>query len=518
MVKKKSTTLLITIIFFYFVSYGITLFNDSVFWDDVGVVGMDSETILEWHNMAGMPYIGWLIVALSNLGAVGYRILSFFVFLLCSVFVYLILNNHKELFNKWDRFYIVAIFSVFPVFTERLLVIIGWYTIPYLLFFLGWYLLTEYYRKKQKIYRILSLLVFFLSFAHNSLLFFYGIVLIDIIYYEREKLTNIKTYLKLLYKYLDFLIIPIVARFIQTQFDSYGLYKGYNEITIDSLFKGIGYSIHSLNDSFLNVIIQVATPMNGIYMYGVVWIITIVISLIILKKHNDEQTNKSVLLFIYGILTIFAAVFPYCAVGKIPQHIGMYGRWQLLIPLGASITIYYGIKLIASIIRINIKVQTLILTYLITGFSFLNLSFFLEYQLDHYKQLALIYEMKNNKNVANNNTFIVVDNATELNAKNRTYKFYEFNYILKQAYGNPDKLAIRPEDTINKFKDFKEFHNYHFYEYEFEERPEYMISIDARQTNYSHLDILKLLYYEKFDQKKFNSKIQNLLELHVKKL
>jgi hypothetical protein len=504
----------------YFITYGITLLSQGVFWDDVGVIGMDKGTIMEWHRMAGLPWIGILIGFLSEIGLFYYHAFSLIAFYLTGICLDIILKQHTDIINKYERFFIVSIFLIFPVFTERILVIIGWYTIPYLLFFTGWMLLTIYFNKPSKWRRLFTLILLFLSFSHNAFLLFYGLILIYILY--REWPENIKggflpKIILLPVRYLDFILLPLAAFALQRKFQPYGLYEGYNDLSVSRMVNGLSTSFNAIIYSFLDVV--------GMSFDNEVVVVAAIFASIlvfyILRKKNlygmirSNGFIKDIYLLLFGFLALYVAVYPYSAVGKIAEHTGWHGRWQLLIPLGAAFTIFYSIKLLFEFCRINKQHLVLVQTFLIVLFVSLNLSFYIEYFRDYFKQQGFIHSIQKTDIVADHSTFIIKDNTISLNAKHRSYNFYEYNYLMEKAMGIPSRLNLvdGKKQEVKDLLKYSKYKNYHFNKYVPSE-PEILIEVNHGDHKLEgEFAVLQLLYNQYFNKPLYEGQIKEVINI-----
>ncbi|MGR3766083.1 hypothetical protein [Rossellomorea sp. NS-SX7] len=476
---------------------------------------MDKETIMEWHRMAGLPWIGILIGFLSEIGLFYYHVVSLIAFFLTGICLDVILKHHSDIIGKYERFFIVSIFLIFPVFTERILVIIGWYTIPYLLFFIGWMLLAAYFNKPSKWIRVFTLILLFLSFSHNAFLFFYGLVLIYILY--RKFPGNLSEIILLPVKYVDFILLPIAAFALQRKFQPYGLYEGYNDLTISRLINGISASFKAVKYSFYDVI---GMSFNNVVVVVAALCTSVLIFYIIRRKNiggmiKSNGYKKDIYLLLFGLLALYMAVYPYSAVGKLAEHTGWHGRWQLLVPLGAAFTIYYSMKLLFGFFRINKQHLVLVHTILIVLFVSLNLSFYIEYYRDYFKQQGFIHSIQETDIVAQHSTFIIKDNTLSLNAKQRSYNFYEYNYLMEKAMGVPSRLNLifGKNQEVGDLLKYSKYKNYHFNKYEPSE-PEVLIEVNQGDHNLEgDFAVLQLLFNQYFNQSLYDSRIKEVINI-----
>lgn len=145
---------------------------------------------------------------------------------------------------------------------------------------------------------------------------------------------------------------------------------------------------------------------------------------------------------------------PYLAVGRAGATFGREweSRDQLLLGIGAGFMLYYGLKYLFGRFDFGAKPQRLVIAVLVASFVLANMTAYLQFQADWFKQVSLIENFRGMPEVRDNTTFAVDDRATALNAMNRHIQFYEYTGMLKQAFGTTTRLAALASD-IGAFSD-----------------------------------------------------------------
>ncbi len=168
---------------FYFLAFGITLVNAGLFWDEWVFYKARPETILNATKEMGGIWFGYFHIFLDSFNSIFlYRLVIFSAFFISGLFLNSILKTIKQMDNV-SRFFVVTFFMLFPVNFARISIATSHYALCYFIFFFAWFILSKYILKKRKFFRLLSLILFFISFSLNSLLVFYSIVIMYIIYF-----------------------------------------------------------------------------------------------------------------------------------------------------------------------------------------------------------------------------------------------------------------------------------------------------------------------------------------------
>ena len=518
----------ILIFILYSFSFGLILLNQGIFWDGWVLYNQNPNDILNMFKETGFflhwPAYLYNFLLSINQGIFLIRLLIFVTYLFTAFFLNYILSKIR-IIDSLSRLFIVLIFALFNINSARIAIILLPYAICNFLFFFGFYLIVKFFFRKIILYRILSLFCFFISFSTNSFLFFYIIPFIYIFYIKKDQIIpnkisfkNFLFSLKKAYKYLDFILIPFIFFIIKIRlFEPYGLYGDYNNISLKDL--NINYFIKAFNTSFLQVF---KTDYIRLINYPFLIIIISVIIFLIIKKlyrsdiinFNKKNINHDLFLAGFGLFAFFAGVFPYIAVGKTPNLLDWNSRHQLLVPLGAGFILYYILKIFFRGIGLRTSIKIFFYTILITIFLCANIFIYLDYQRDWFKQLSLIENFKISKFIKNNNNFLFTDNTKDLNAIERSYRFYEWSGIMKQAFKDESRFGVNvnEKDNINNLLGLKNYPQYNFSKYNSGSK-EINVIIEHGEFELSKRNIIKLFYYKFFDKKKYEDSIKKIIIL-----
>jgi len=420
------------IIFLYCLSYfPILFFTNAIFWDDWVLISADTKTIIAWFQLSGNPWVGYFHQILLNIGPEIYRLITFFSYLFSGLILRLILKK-QPIINKEQINIIVILFLLLPLNIARVALISIPYSLCYLAFFLGWYLI-----EKNK---IIASLFFIFSFSINSFLVFILIPFLAITFKESKYKLNKNSFYRTVVNNIYLLFLPVVfwtLKFIF--FKPYGMYENYNNnIKLINILPAIFKQLFDVLRFFINL------PLEFLFLTFLLGIIIwpLIISIFPNKVKVLKQNNNKLIYF--SIISIFSAGFPYWILGYVPTIFYWSSRHQLLFP--------FGISLLLSIILTNLKLNYRHLVFsLIISFSLaLNIFNLFEFTSDWEKQKSLISEFKNYEEIRNADLVYFRDFTKKNNAINREYRDYEWMGIMIAAYGNSSRIGVSFGEKDNK--------------------------------------------------------------------
>ena len=447
----KSEKVVITIL--YSLSYGLILLNDGLFWDDWTVFNQLPATRLSTSTELGF-FINWsaylhnLLLDL-NFGIYLERGLIFFAFLFAAFFLFDVLGKIKEIDPK-SKLFIVLLFALFPLNALRIAICTIQYSLSYFMFFSGFWLLAKFLSSKRIVNRMLALVLIFISYSTNSLLAFYPLLILFIIYADKINYRSISVLLSKGREYLDFVLSPIIFIVIKFIFyPSYGEYAGYNQLSLDAALSGLITFPFVFYASFIRVlhVIFIDFTVHADYYLIIAFLVFALLNWHFSRFKKQEATpsvrNHDMIFLGLGFLFYFLGALPYLIIGKIPTLNFWDSRFQLLLPLGASLILYYSIRVLFTRLEIaNEKVIIFFLSLVLTLFVAMNISVCLDYQKDWFKQLSLIGQLKSSKIIRANTTFLFTDEPAALyNAGKRHYAFYEYTGLLKYALADDSRFG-----------------------------------------------------------------------------
>lgn len=165
-------------------------------------------------------------------------------------------------------------------------------------------------------------------------------------------------------------------------------------------------------------------------------------------------------MLITGIILFLLAVFPYCAVGKLPHLNNWASRNQVLVPLSMAFLVCV---LILQSGAIHKKAPVILHNLLITSFIVQTLYSHYLYDIDWLYQQSLLAQFKQSKVFQKNTTFIAKDNLEmDIWVHNRGLDFYEVNGLFKKAFNEDTRLLVHDITAIDLFARYKEYPQYNF--------------------------------------------------------
>ncbi len=408
-------------------------------------------------------------------------------------------------------------FAFFPINFSRIGAVNTSYAVCYLFFFAAFWILSTYLKKRAYWLRIIALLLFVLSFWTSSLLALYSLVLIYIVYVEITCDPSRQKFLRRIGRYIDFLLLPCLYWIISSlSFKSYGLYANYNKIRWEYI-KTMFLTFHHVWYYAFFAPIMYAIELVFKDAQLPIFIGFIVILIVIFRNvarttaypRSTQYDRADIILLLLGGWAWFVAVFPYCAVKKMPQLFDWADRHALLVPLGAAFILFYGIKICT-----GTSVRNSIYAFFIALFITANFLGYLDWQRDSFKQLSLIEQIKSSDIIKNNTTLLVQDTTTDLNAMQRKYFFYEYTGMLKQVFDDETRLMIDVYDYLKRFPQNIEqriaYPQYHIQHYQIG-RPDYKILIFYGEYPMTRSNAIRLTLQRYFAPEQFQANIKKIL-------
>lgn len=125
----------------------------------------------------------------------------------------------------------------------------------------------------------------------------------------------------------------------------------------------------------------------------------------------------------------------------------------------------------------------------------------------------MVKNFKQEKAIIEDSTFFFIDNTSSLNARNRTYRFYEYTGLMKFAFGNETRYGARDYNIGDK--ELNSYLNYAQYNIRGYKLMPFQHNIFINYGTYSltAINTLKLLYFKIFDPQKFAVRIKDIISL-----
>ena len=424
---------------FYAVAHcGIFSISNAIYWDDWTLYRASPRDLYDVFAQTGSMFnvVARMHIFLLSIGPWLYRSLTFFLMFFSGVLFALVLQRHS-IINRELRFFLVLLFLVLPLNAARVALIDFVYVFCYFLFFLAWVL--------QEKFRLLALILFFLSFNTNSLLVFYALPMLDMMY-RSGSLGGYKSIIMFWVRRLDYLILPFVYFWLKLfLYNPSGVYAGYNE----------QYSVGNLVAS---PILQIADVFRlnlnaGLILLSIAFVYFILVRI---KFFETASPDISSTLIKVGALSFIFGAFPYWILGHVPVFVGWSSRHQLLLPFGLSLLI------IGFWLRLG---RSLVVMYVMVGcFLAVNVANYRDFYFDWEKQKQLIKLFSSSPEISRAKFIVFDDRTVELNAMKRKYRFYEWSGLLEAAFGNELRFGIGRADIASflasQDKDKSYFLNY----------------------------------------------------------
>ncbi len=523
LIKNKTIQALFVL---YLISNLLLLLNiNGIYWDDWVIYNQSFDELKSMTNqLTGNSHlfepIFWGLNHIGN-GVFSYRLVTFTVYFISGLFLYFILLDIKAVSQK-SAFYITLLFLILPVNSAKIGLCVVHYGIFMCLFFISFWLLMKYINNQGGLaFRLLVLGLFYLSFFVSSLIVFYAIVLLYIVYKNYtylagETLPNgrgsIKAAVRMLFvNYFDFLCLPILFFYIKTHyFVPYGLYVNYNAISWDYFKNNIIENIYlSFKPAFYK-------PLSLAFIVCLQFLflslpITAFLFWYLRRKPVDNETRLKTILFMMGLGLFFfvLAIFPYAAVGKLPSLKYFDSRHMLLVPLGLAFCLYFSILLIE---RKNRALAHVVLITLLASCLLKNMHDQAQYLKDWFYQVALEEHYKDNKRIKDNATFFFRTNVAFANS--RSIQFYEHNGRLRKVLGNSQRFMGDNLNEINTYADLKPYKRYNFSTWTMS-TPLVVSMIKDSNHDMTEQPFLKLLYSMLTDEIVFRREAKKLIRVDV---
>ncbi|MBN3493420.1 hypothetical protein [Vibrio neptunius] len=509
---SKVTTNALYIALYTIVNLFTLLNYNGLYWDDWVIYNQDAQTMAVLFDMIQHNIKGDLYLILSKLfnHIYAFRIFIFVSYLFIGYFIYVVLASTKLIGENESKF--IALLSVIiPINIAKIYISVAPFVFPMLLFYLAFFLLARNYPIQTKSLKIIILTIFFFSFSTNSILVFYASVLLYLYYMDNglELRLNFKTILNFVKSRWEFILLPIFYFIYKSMFlVPYGIYKNYN---------GIKFSFDVIAGNFLknieNMIGGVALSLfDNLY----ITIFALVVSGLIALSFNCNlkigKRNSLVFLALSAVLFILA-LFPYAAVNKVPVLTGPDSRFALL--LGPSLSMLF-VSIVSMISMLFLRYKQKAFLFLASFLTILigskSMSQQYDVMLDNFYNVAVVESFRDNKEIRENTTFV--------GHYHKYMNYYEWNGMLKKAFGDTKRLMIHPlmikdleGGADSPLQGSRTHKQYNFYEWD--GNTDYKIVFVDKHMNMTPIIQAKLMYYYLFDYDKFKSLAKKLVNVNL---
>jgi hypothetical protein len=439
---KKETLWLVLI---YFAAHTPLLFLTGFFHDDfVWLHGDPHLNNLEWLA-DGRPQFAWFMNFLLSFDHVVLcRIFTFVAYLMSGILFHQTLRSVPAI-DPRARFFLTAFFMVFPADSTRITITWSYYSMCFLSFFLGFWLLARYIDSKNVLLRLSALLAFAVSFGLPSFLVLFGLVPIYLVYQGRLQIDSLRSLAVSLMRHADFLVLPVAFWAIRQWLSPpSGPFAGYFALRADSLGP-LGW-LRTVRSAIVRPILYAVYPLDVLQLSAIV-IMGFLLYTVWKRSFSDATQDRRTeqILFMVGVVAFVLGVFPYLAVSKMPDYWDWNSRHALLVPLGVGFMLYYGLAMMSRALRVRPDVFFGLLCLLVSLFVTSYVRIYSWYWLDWYKCCSLVQEFQKSDAIRDHTSFLVDDEAKQLNAKRRSIRFYEYAGLMKRAFRDQTRFATAVE-------------------------------------------------------------------------
>jgi len=502
----------------YCAAHFLLLFNSGIFWDDYTIFRIDPVTNIATFRDAGAAYAGYFHNFVSRLphAPLVYRSIIFLSYLVSALCLYRIVQRLSFL-DPCSRFFVAAFCAVLPVNGARVTFICSPYAISHAFFFLAFLLLARYLEEKRAGVRLLSLVLFSLSFFTGSLLVFYALPLLYLLYREVPEYRGRPGAYLLPVKYGDyFLLAPLFWVLRSELVTTSGVFKNYNKLSLAHLL--------AFPQRLAQVTSDVAGDLAGdllgvgLLPFLVCFVLCLLATGPLFPQGESAAARRGLACRLLGLGALFFALglFPYLAVGLTPQVHSWNSRHLLLAPLGLSLVIIALSRLL-----VPRRVLPAVLAGLLAAMILVDVNGYLVLQKEWYKWSSVTAQMRGNAAIRNHTSFLVRDEAAQYNFSTNCCRFYEYAGMMKRSFGDERRFARDVQDTIDLqgYGGIGAFLNasYGLSEYR-PVPPQYLITIGPGRLRPDQLQTVRLMMDEICAGEEFQREVAELVTLKVKKI
>jgi hypothetical protein len=444
---------------FYGCAYVLLLLNGGLFWDDWTLFHVPIADQMRAFSQSGYPTFSYTLKLLWSLphSVVLFRLATYACGAAAIHFSYRILRDVPAV-GQQTRFWTLLFCAVAPLMTARVALVGLLYVLHYFLFVFGFWLLACYFRRRHWATRLASLFLFTLSFFVPSLLVYYGIVPIFILYksFESGQPRDVKASMALLIRFADFCAIPVVfwllrGRLLDPQYP----YDTYNLVTVAKL---VGSPINTLTGvvvfgkEFVRelVVTAVAAPLACLGTWAIVGFAAA-------RRSTAEDPPGALRVgLVLGIVLLVLGLYPYAVLGNLPSFSDWSSRHQLLLPLGLSLILCCGLQIVFALTRLPRRIGYGVLCGVAALLLLTTIRYQIEFHRDWFKQRAMISQFAQSREMRDHTSFVIVDETPMWNARARRYRFYEYTGMMKLAFGDETRFAT---SDVNLFDHVQVFNH-----------------------------------------------------------
>jgi len=394
----------------YSLSYlPMMLFSKAYFWDDWYVYKLkDSEYRALLREAGSSPVRAWIEIGMLDANPVLFRIVTILSYFAVGWFLFHILSNVRFIGAHYVRI-VTLLFLILPINSARVSMINFAYSYSLLSFYFAWYLLVT---NKSVVGRLASIPLFLISFEALSPLIFFIIPCCHLGYLMYLNPNVKKIHVALIP--LALLSIAPLYYIVDRRFNPpLGGYADY-------------YSPALVGIAFASLFLIACAIATSIHFY---------------RHRSDLVDVMPISLLIVGVDVVAIGASPYMVGGHfqtlsewmldfVPGSSDWHSRHQLLLGLG------FAILITGLLACTQDKFRRYLLFLVISICVLLNMNFMNSYYLDYLKQNEIIAQFRSSALLSNSKVLMIDDKADLFNARGRSYRIYEWNGMLDEAFGS----------------------------------------------------------------------------------
>lgn len=518
----------------YAVAHGLILIMyRGELWDDFMMQKVPLTNLIEAYRMEG--YLNFIPVlkafyALPSLDATffAFRAMTFLSFFFAMPLLDGVLRRVRGI-GAQDRFFLVLLFGLLPLSGARLCAGFSHFYLSHFFFYLAFRLTAAYLERRRTWLRIAALVFFLASFFTPSFLVLYTAVAAYVLYAEHVERPLTQGGLPrrlsgLIPAYADFLALPFVFWAARTfLFHPYGWRAHYNAVTLSGLAKApveMAAGFFLVWDQ-LSALLLESVAGNGLAVFIGSVIVFFCVRRAIPFEKSAANTPK---LFAVGLALFAVGLFPYVAVGKIPEYYGSNSRHQLLLPLGAAWTVYYGWKWLVMSLEVGGGVALYAMSLFLALCVNMDVSDHLAYQRASFKRASLVDRMWESPVLRDHDTFLIRDEAADLEVRGKGLTFFDYAFFFHMAFDDATRFATTEvrhfgTERFERIMSFRAYKEYHFQDYEpaATPAPEYEVTVKKGRFELTPRHVCKMMVFRFLRPDEFRRDLANVVDLEFTK-
>ncbi len=504
------------------------LFNNGIIWDDWTVINMEKKGLSQQFGENGYWFLVYFHDLLNDMtySPMLYHWLSFLFFFGAFAFVFKILKQFK--LDETSAFFITLLAMLAPYYEARNLVICMSYAMFLFSFCLGLYLVFDFLEKGKNIKTVLTgtMLLFFSFFLNSLIPLFLFLVVLFFVVKNDFSITNMKNNnQKVVITNIGLIALPFIFWILRKYvFPVKGLYasSGYN--TIKFSLKELPVKFKKIvSDNIIGIYNEFLSVFKNDFSFGVVvFIVSAIVSILVLKKVSLELNSKKKLWFYggIGILLFFVGAFPYIVVNKLPRYHVYDTRHQILLSIGLSFIVYT----IVNVFPRYFYIRKGIVVFFLAVFMSISINSNVNFLRGWVKIEAIQHDIRK-INIETQGVVITKGFDAQFNATENPLTFYELSGIFKKTINRQDLFFVHwrySKQIINMFPGVS-LHGIKFNmkdvtkEAVANNKNDIILEALYNQEKISQFKILKLIALYYFSEKSFKSNIDDILSVKTYK-